>query len=171
MIHREQVGPPLAVPQLAHVVVPAARPFAPAEKAVARALRKSLPGNDAPAVVAERRPAHVRLEHRRLGLLHLEDDPVTLRVVRGLHQADPAPRADAAHASHAVRGVDEPEAADERALIVGEARGVVVEHGLDVVEAVLGVVEVDDERRVVDEAQRAVVVARVPSDRTPMVLA
>ena len=81
--HRRQVDRRLPVPELAdvEVVLPAVEALAalPAEEDVARRVRDPLAADDALAVVLELARAQVRLEHRRLRLLRLQDERVLAR--------------------------------------------------------------------------------------------
>ena len=54
-------------------------------------------------------------QHRRLGLLDLEEQRIV--VVDALQQDDPAARADAAHAHHLARRVDDAIARQQRAAV------------------------------------------------------
>ena len=100
----------LPVPQLPHVVVAGGRPVdrgvdvEPAEEDVARRLHQALALDDALPVVRPRRRPFGPLEHRRLGLLDLEEQ----RIVRVSpeQQHDPAARADAADAHDLAREID-----------------------------------------------------------------
>ena len=78
----------------------------PAEHDVARRLEEALALDDPLAVVGEPAPPGVRLEHRRLGLLDLEEQRVG--VVASEHQRDPAPGADAADPDDLAGEVDQP---------------------------------------------------------------
>ena len=92
----------------------------PAEQDVARRLHQALALDDPLAVVAVPAGAEVRLEHRGLGLLDLQQERVV--VVAAEHQHDPRPGPDAAHADDLAGDVDEPVALDEDPAIVRERR-------------------------------------------------
>src|SRR3954462_14417266 len=70
----------------------------PAEHDVAGGLHQPLAFDDPLSVVGELALAEVRLEHRTLGLLALQEQWVAVIVAE--HQQDPGARADAADADH-----------------------------------------------------------------------
>ena len=76
-------------------------------------------------VVAEAAAPGVRLEHRGLGLLDLQEQRVV--VVAAEHQGDPGARADAAHPHHLARQVDEAVALEQgrrsRSRVAGTRSG------------------------------------------------
>ena len=74
-----------------------------------------MPLHDALPVVGEAAPACVRLEHRRLGLLDLEEQRVG--VVATEHEGDPAPGPDAPDPDDLPGEVDEPVALEQVAAI------------------------------------------------------
>ena len=77
----------------------------PAEHHVARRLHQPLALDHALAVVGELALAEERLEHRRLRLLHLQEQRVL--VVAADEEDDPRPGPDAADADDLAGGVDE----------------------------------------------------------------
>ena len=145
--HRLEVGRHLPVPELAHVEVALAAVervrVEPAEHDVTRRLEQALAFDDALAMVAVLAAAAVRLQHRGIGLLDLQEERVG--VVLAEHEEDPAAGADAAHADDLARQVDHPVALEQVAPVGLEAVAVdaelLVEPGL--------------ERRGIDVARRA----------------
>ena len=87
----------------------------PAEEDVARRLHQPLALDDALAVVRVLALAEVRLEHRRLRLLDLEEERVV--VVPAEQQDDPAAGADAADADDLAGDVDQPELLEQVAAV------------------------------------------------------
>ena len=87
----------------------------PAEHHVARGLHQPLALDHALAVVRELALAEERLEHRRLRLLHLQEQRVV--VVAAEEEDDPRPRADAADADDLAGGVDEAEPLEQVAAV------------------------------------------------------
>ena len=83
---------------------------------VARSLSQPLPGDDTEPVVRERRRADVRLEHRRLRFLHLQDQAVATGVARTFEQADPTPGPHAADADDPPGHVDDSVPVEEVAI-------------------------------------------------------
>ena len=112
----------LRVPQLADVEVAldAVRgvDLDPAEHDVARRLRQALALDDPLAAVRELAAAEERLQHRRLGLLELEEQRIL--VVAAEHEADPGARADAADADDLAGRVDVAEALEQLAPVARE---------------------------------------------------
>ncbi len=112
----------LRVPQLADVEVAldavGGVDLDPAEHDVARRLRQALALDDPLAAVRELAAAEERLQHRRLGLLELEEQRVL--VVAAEHEADPGPRADAADPDDLAGRVDVPEALEQLAPVTRE---------------------------------------------------
>ena len=78
------------------------------------------PFHDALAVVCVLALAEERLEHRRLGLLELEEQRII--VVAAEHQADPRARADAADTDDLAGRVDVVEALEQLAAVAGQVR-------------------------------------------------
>ena len=74
------------------------------------------PDHHALAVVLELARTEELLEHRRLGLLHLQEQRIP--AVAPQHQRDPGARADAADAHHLAREVDEPELLEQQLALV-----------------------------------------------------
>ena len=115
--HRLEVRGDLPVPELADVevalhAVDALGPD-PAEEDVARRLEQPLALHDALSVVGVPALARVRLEHRRLRLLDLEEQRVG--VVLAQHEHDPAPGTDAPDPDDLAGEVDEAIALQEAA--------------------------------------------------------
>ena len=105
----------LRVPQLTDIEVSglAIDPFYPdpAEEDVAGRLHQSLALDDSPTVVVELALPDETLEHRRLGLLGLQEQGV-LAITAG-EQEDPGPGADAADTDHLAGEVDQLEALEQ----------------------------------------------------------
>ena len=76
---------------------------------------------------------------------------VAVRAIGPFEQGDPAARPDAADADDLPRDVEDPEAVEQRADVVRQRGAVVLDHRTDRVQLVIGVVEVDYQRRVLDE--------------------
>ena len=123
-------------------------------------------------VMRERRRADVRLEHRRLRFLHLQDQPVAARVVRALRTGRSStgcptlPTPTTSRATSTMRN-----RSNRSQIVVRQRLPVAVDHRGDVVHVVLGVVEVHDERRVLDEPDVVAVARGQLGDRAPVVLA
>ena len=83
----------------------------PAEHDVRGALRQALALDDALTVVVELARAEERLEHRRLGLLELQEQRIA--VVAPEQEHDPGARSDAADTDHLARGVHVAEALEQ----------------------------------------------------------
>ena len=85
-------------------------------------MHQPLAFDDPLAVVAELAATEQRLEHRRSGLLDLEEERVS--VVAPEQQEDPAARADAAHADDLAREIDVAELF-QQSLAIGLQRSAV----------------------------------------------
>ena len=113
-------GRALGVPQLAEVEVAIDHietlRAEPAQQDVALGLHQPLALDHTLAVVVEGALAEIRLQHRRLGLLRLEEERIV--AVAPQHQHDPRPGADAADADDLAGRVDVPEPLEERAPVV-----------------------------------------------------
>src|SRR4051794_29272648 len=167
----------LPVPELAHVevallLVEAALVADPAEEDVARGLHRPLAFDDALAVVCERAPAEVRLEHGRPCLLDLQEERIA--VVATEHQHDPAPRAHTADADHLACQVDVAERLEQLATVPLQ-RAPVDAHELshlvlDVAAAVGELADRDDQRRGRDDLDLAVDLLRQPRQGAEAVL-
>ena len=118
----------------------------------------------------ERGGSDVRLEHRRLRFLHLQDHVVAAGEVRALEQADPTPSADAPHPHYFSGDVGEAEPVEQVPHVVRQALPVRGDRRRDVVHAVVGVVDVHDEWRILDEPHLAVDRIGELGDRALMVL-
>ena len=134
-------------------------------------LGQALPGHDPHPVVRERRRADVRLEHRRLRFLHLQDQPVAARVARTFEQADPAPGSHAADPDDPPGDVDDAVPVEQVADLVRQRLPVAVDHRGDVVHVVHGGAQVHGERWVLDEPDRVAVARGQLRDRAPVVFA
>ena len=151
----------------------------PAQEDVARRLEQPLAFHDPLSVVGVPALARVRLEHRRFRLLDLEEQRVG--VVLAQHQRDPAPGADAADPDDLPGEVDQPIALQEMSPIRLQAVPVdaepIVEPGPQLFDdrprrAPLAgeLVERHHERRVADDAELAVDLARELGERLRAVL-
>ena len=76
---------------------------------------------------------------------------VVLATGRAFEEADPHAGADAPHADDLPGDVGDVEPIEQSPAVVAQGRPVRLEHGLDLVHVVVGPVEVDDQRRVLDE--------------------
>src|SRR5204863_7057798 len=94
----------------------------PAEEDVACGLHEALADDDALAMIAKLARSQELLEHRRLRLLHLQEQGVL--PVAPEQQPDPRPRTDAADAHDLAREVDELELLEQHAPVVLERRTV-----------------------------------------------
>ena len=106
-------------------------------------------------MVAQRRGADVGLEHRRLRLLDLQDQPVALEVVGPFEERDPAAGADAADADDLAGHVDDLEAVEQLPAVVGERLAVAAIIGTTSSHVCAGVLEVHEQRRVLGEPELA----------------
>jgi hypothetical protein len=159
----------LPVAQLPHVEVPrsAVDPGAnPAEKDVARSLHEPLPVDDALPVIRETACANQRLEDRRLGFLHLEEQRVAL--VAAEHEQRPAPCADATDADDLSSDVAIAEPLEQHAAIGCERVSIASICGADrrLGTLVMELGERHDQRRLGNEAR----VVGQGRERTPAVV-
>ena len=169
----------LAVPELAHVEVPVLaverRQVVPAEQVVARGLHQPLPLDDPVSLALVRRRTRVRGEHRRLGLLQLEQQRVAR--VPALHQHDPGAGPDAADPHDLAGQRDEPVALHQHAALRRQAGAVLVQEGLDDLDVALPCLADQhllgghQHRRVRDELRLAVHDVQVPLERVQVVAA
>jgi len=145
-------GNPLPVPELANVEVAGAsvdvRNALPTKENVAGGLHEPLTLDDAASVVLVGGAPEVRLEHRRLGFLDLEDEWVV--GAAAVQQRDPTTGPDAADPHHLARRVRQREPFEEMADVVGEARPVPVEQRLRPVELVIAG-DMTHQRKLIDD--------------------
>ena len=163
-LHQVDLGRHLPVPELARVevvlVAGQVRCPVPAEEDVARRLGQALALDDPAPVVLVRALAHVRLQHRRLGLLDLEEQRVA--VVATADVRDPAPGADAPDAHHLPRHVHQLVGLEQVAPVGLEALAVAAEPLVQDRPGLVGdvgreeILELHDQRRVAHDAAPAV---------------
>ena len=161
--HRFDVARPLLIPQLAHVEVAAAAVGAdigaPAEEDVAGGLHQPLSLDHPPAVVAKAATSGVRLEHRGLCFLGLEEQWVAF--VAAGEKDDPGAGPDAADADDLVGQVAELVALQQVGAIPLQGVRVFVQDLADhrfevVVGGALDLLDGHDERRFADDSELAV---------------
>src|SRR5262245_28933747 len=114
----------LRITQLPHIKVPrrTERIGHPAKKDITGGLHDSLANYDALAVMKERAPPCVRLQHRRPGLLELQEQGIA---VTGHEERDAAKQPDASDADHFVCLIDQFVSIDKDAAFDGKRSGVV----------------------------------------------
>src|SRR4051794_19777991 len=165
--HRLDLRRALPVPELPDVVVvrlavDALLDREPAEKDVARRLHQPLPLDDPPALLLERALPREALEHRRLGLLDLQEERVL--GVPAEQEHDPGAGTDAAHADHLSRQVHVAIAVGQMADVPVERAAIGVQeirdHPLDQLHLLSGpkLSDGNDDRRVADDPE-------IPIDR------
>ena len=130
----------------------------PAEHRVARRLHQPLALDDALAVVAELALAEERLEHRRLRLLHLQEERIV--VVAAEEEQDEGPGPDAADADDLAGGIDEPEPLEQMAAVARQGLPVLADDVPAGLQGLLAALEElrhrDDQRRVAGDPRLAV---------------
>ena len=117
----------------------------PAEHDVAGRLHEPLTLDDPLAVVGVLALAQEGLQHRRLGLLGLQEQRVAVVVAE--HQHDPGAGADAAHADHLAGGVHVAEALQQVPVVACQRAAVGAQH---VVHRVLDLVVLAGRQQVLD---------------------
>ena len=106
----------LAAVEVAFLAVEPRLDVQPAEEYVAAGLHQPLADDDPLAVVLELTRSEELLEHRRLGLLHLQEQRVL--AVAAQQQRDPGARADAAHTDDLACEVGQAELLEQYAPVV-----------------------------------------------------
>jgi hypothetical protein len=144
------------------------RPLGPTEEDVTGSLNQALTAYDAQTVVPERGTTHVRFEHGSVRLFDLEEEGVTLGVVRSFEKPDPASSADTAHTNNLAGDVDESKAVEELASILGERRAIAIDHPEHVFHVELGTFESYEQRWILNEPPTTGVLFGQPRERTKM---
>ena len=143
------VGGHLHVAQVAPVVVDTGSlVVGPAQEHVAGGLHEPLTLDGAPGVVVVGGAPEVRLEHRLLRFLDLQDERVV--VPASFQERDPAASPDAADPHHLASSILQGEPVEEVGDFVGEARPIPVEQRLHLVELIVAA-DMTHQRRLVDD--------------------
>ena len=145
----------------------------PAEHDVARRLGQALALDHALAAVRELALPEERLEHRRLGLLELEEQRIV--VVLAEQKADPGARADTPDADHLPGRVNVPVALEQLPPVAGERPPVGADHAVqELVQAIRliagDVLDRHDQRRITGDPRFAVDDRRQLAERLHAVL-
>ena len=132
----------------------------PAQEDIAGRLHQTLTGDDALAMVRELARAEGLLQHRRLRLLHLEEQGVL--AVPAKQQRNPRPSADTPDTDYLAREIGQPELLEQRPPVAPERIPVAAEQPMQYLEQLIALVarrellHRDDQRRLIHDPYIAV---------------